>query len=118
MALSTPRVHGSRFVLAMANVLLAFALVGCTKSPTTDSSTPTTDSSTGAAPSATPVSSTPTTPDECPKDLLAARGAACRPDGKTCGTDAPGFTHFIMCSRGRWTEMNAPPPPPPPATRQ
>jgi hypothetical protein len=50
---------------------------------------------------------------ECPKDELAARGKSCAPDGKTCGTNSAGFTHFIMCSRGKWVEMEAPPPPPP-----
>ncbi len=49
----------------------------------------------------------------CPKDLLNARGKACAIDGMACGT-TPGFTHLLMCSRGKWTEMDAPPPPPPP----
>jgi hypothetical protein len=46
---------------------------------------------------------------ECPKDLLAARGTSCGAEGKTC-TAGPGEqTHFLMCSGGKWAEMNAPP---------
>jgi hypothetical protein len=52
--------------------------------------------------------------DGCPKDLLAARGASCSEDGKTCGADPSGFTHLLMCSGGKWGELEAPPPPPPP----
>jgi hypothetical protein len=54
-----------------------------------------------------------TGPDGCPKDLLGAKGSSCAPEGKTCGTGSAGFTHFMMCSGGKWSEMEAPPPPPP-----
>jgi hypothetical protein len=84
-----------------AFALLAL-LAACAKTPA--------GSTADAAPSAAATT-------ECPKDLLAARGTPCAPDGKTCGTGAAGFTHFVMCSRGTWTEMEAPPPPPPPPPR-
>ena len=51
--------------------------------------------------------------DGCPKDALAAVGSTCPSDGKTCGTSSPGFTHFIRCSGGKWTEMEAAQPPQP-----
>jgi hypothetical protein len=50
--------------------------------------------------------------DGCPKNEVEAVGKSCAPEGKTCGTNPSGFTHFIMCSGGKWSEMEAPPPPP------
>lgn len=58
----------------------------------------------------------PVAADGCPKDLLGAQGSSCEPDGKTCGLTSGQTTHFLMCSRGKWTEFNAPPMPPPPAS--
>ena len=49
--------------------------------------------------------------EACPKDDVGSVGKKCPRDGQTCGTNSAGFTHFIMCSGGKWVEMNAPPPP-------
>jgi hypothetical protein len=83
-----PRPSAHAAVLPLLAALLLF-LTACTRSPALG-------------------------PDGCPKDLLAAQGSACSPESKTCGADPSGFTHLLMCSGGRWTEMEAPPPPPPP----
>lgn len=82
-----------------ALLVVLVVIAGCAKSPLAA------DADGGGGASAT---------TDCPKDLLAARGTSCAPDGKTCGTSSAAFTHFLMCSRGKWTEMEAPPPPPPP----
>ncbi len=53
--------------------------------------------------------------DGCPKDLTAAQGVSCSDPGKTCGGNPSGYTHLLVCSDGKWVEMEAPPPPPPKA---
>ena len=79
-------------------LLVVLALTACRKPP--------------PAESASDSSATSTASTDCPKDLLAARGTPCAAEGKTC-TAGPGEqTHFLMCSGGKWTEMDAPPPPP------
>ena len=50
--------------------------------------------------------------DGCPKDLLAARGSSCKDEGKTCSNGSN--VRLLMCSSGKWTEMNMPPMPQPP----
>ena len=52
--------------------------------------------------------------EACPTDLQAAIGTSCHIDGKTCTGGQTQFTHLVMCSSGKWVEMEAPPPPPPP----
>jgi hypothetical protein len=49
--------------------------------------------------------------DGCPKDLPGANGLACSQEGKTCsgGSDV----RMLMCSKGKWTELNLPPMPQP-----
>jgi hypothetical protein len=81
--------------------VLALLAAACTKSGATGGAEGTGSEGSGVS-------------DGCPKDLLDARGKRCSPDGKTCGTDPSGFTHLLMCSSGKWVEMEAPPPPPPP----
>lgn len=55
--------------------------------------------------------------DGCPKDLIGAQGASCKDEGKTCSGGSN--VRLIMCSNGKWVEMNMPPmgrPPPAPAS--
>lgn len=84
--------------LSVLAIALGALATGCSRSPATGPAT-------GEAGDSS----------DCPTDLLAARGTACDSDGKTCHGEGSGsFTHLLMCSHGKWTEMEAPPPPPPP----
>lgn len=90
-----------------ALVVVALALLACRKTPAPDA--PSAIDAGAATPP--PLADTP-----CPTDLQASVGKPCAPEGKACAPSGR-FTHLIMCSRGTWTEMEAPPPPPPPSAR-
>lgn len=98
--------HAAPFAL----LLLILAAIGCAKSPAADAP-PTGGTTSAASATASPVE------EGCPKDLLAAKGTPCKLDGKVCTGGAVAFTHLLMCSGGKWIEMDAPPPPPPPTPR-
>lgn len=86
-------------VRAFAVVALLVSAVACTKDPPGSSAGA--SSGGGSGESKDP---------DCPKDLSGSVGSSCSSDGKLCSTGAAA-THMIMCTRGKWVEMEAPPPP-------
>lgn len=90
-------------ILPRLTVVIAVLLVACSKA------------------ASAPGSAVKLLEDGCPDDLLAAQGAACREEGKTCPTGRQDLRRLVMCSGGHWAELNVPPlphsetPPPPSA---
>jgi hypothetical protein len=83
----------ARPTMRPATLALPLLLAACTRTPAPDGSS-------GSGASA-----------ECPKDLLAAVGTRCSAEGKTCNGGVPDAHRLLMCSSGKWTEMNVPPAP-------
>lgn len=80
-------------VSGLSLVLVVVAALGCSKSPAAD-----------------------VPADGCPKDLSGSNGKRCSQEGKTCSGGSQ--VRMLMCSNGKWTELNMPPmPQPPPSAR-
>jgi hypothetical protein len=90
--------------------IAAVALLGCSAS----------SGESAVAPQATAEMSASATP-ACPAEIGAAVGTACSIDNQSCGGEAcaksTSFCNVIVCSGGKWIQLEAPPPPGPTPSR-